>query len=566
MSDLPAAQRNALEAWADDAIAAGWLSERDKKALQQTQIASPAQLFETSDRPLVVGFFGGTGVGKSTLLNRFAGEVVAHASVERPTSRAITVYVHRSVSVDRLPESFPMRKMRTALHNNDAYRHVLFIDMPDFDSVESANRDLVDIWLPHLDIVLYVVSPERYRDDQGWRLLLKHGSQHAWMFIMNHWDRGEPEQLEDFREQLSAAGLREPLLYRTDSSGSSGQSTDDFDDLQLAIKKNADESIIRSLGELGILSRLKAQKDIGDQWVTRIGTDETLTLLAERWSEFWNDESRELTQSLQGKAQRQAAGYAQRDVSWFEKWRGSAANTTPVTNTQLTLIDESVLTRIDNKLADFLNQQSQSLQLPVVAMKQTLAEPYARARRDVSGTVDDAVNTSLALPGNRAQRFVHRGLGLLCVILPLGAMGWIAFRVVKGFSEGGSNPAAYLGSNFAVNGALLLALSWLIPAFLQRKTRPSMEKAALRGLLQGLDAGLANVATAVGTGITNLQRDADALHGQYRKLWTALASPDTAGLPDPVKRMLVDELTQPVQRVLDVRANTHNSTDNAPVS
>ncbi len=197
MSDLPTTQRLALENWAQQAIDAGWLPLAAARSLQDVTTAAPAQLFHTVNRPLVAGLFGGTGVGKSTLMNRLAGESIARASAERPTSRDITVYVHQSVSVDRLPGNFPMDRIRTALHNNDQYRHVLFIDMPDFDSVESTNRELVNLWLPHLDVVLYVVSPERYRDDQGWRLLLHHAHKHAWLFIMNHWDRSDPVQLEE---------------------------------------------------------------------------------------------------------------------------------------------------------------------------------------------------------------------------------------------------------------------------------------------------------------------------------------------------------------------------------
>ena len=153
-----------------------------------------------------------------------------------------------------------MQHLRTALHSNDHYRHVMFIDMPDFDSVESANRKLVDAWLPHLDVVLYVVSPDRYRDDQGWRLLLQHASEHAWLFVMNHWDRGEQVQLDDFRTQLRGAGMSDPLIFRSDSSQATAQmdnspgSTnpslpeiksreDDFEKLQSTLRRLADESL-----------------------------------------------------------------------------------------------------------------------------------------------------------------------------------------------------------------------------------------------------------------------------------------------------------------------------------
>jgi len=566
MSDLPAAQRLALEAWAGDATAAGWLAEHDRNTLGSTDTASPSQLFDTAERPLVVGFFGGTGVGKSTLLNRIAGEPIARSGVERPTSRIITVYVHRSVSVDNLPKSFPMRKMRTALHNNDRYRHVLFIDMPDFDSVESANRDLVDIWLPHLDLVLYVVSPDRYRDDQGWRLLLRHASQHAWMFIINHWDRGEPEQLEDFRTQLAEAGLPDPLIYRTDSSNSGSGIEDDFAPLQAALQETADQSVISSLDKLGIVARLKAQKQISDTWLDSLGSEAALRLLSERWPDYWQESSASLAQSLQGLAARHASHYAQQDGSWLQRLRGRQKREQPEGRKQTALVDEPLLQRIDNLVEDFLNQQSQALQLPIAAMKHAVAEPYARVRRDLDSTVNDAIQASLAAPGNRLQRIAHRTLGLLCVLLPMAAMGWIAWRVVYGFTEGGSNPAAYLGSNFAINSALLLGLSWLIPAFAQRKVQPSSEKAAQRGMLNGLENALIEVGDALDEGVARLDTSRQTLRSQYISLWQSLPAPETASLPEPVRRMLAAEVALPAQRVLDVRANTHNSTDNAPES
>ncbi|MBI1915092.1 MAG: 50S ribosome-binding GTPase [Planctomycetes bacterium] len=56
------------------------------------------------DRPLLVlVLMGGTGVGKSTLLNALAmDQAIAQASVQRPTTRDPVVYYHESVRPDRL--------------------------------------------------------------------------------------------------------------------------------------------------------------------------------------------------------------------------------------------------------------------------------------------------------------------------------------------------------------------------------------------------------------------------------------------------------------------------------
>ena len=288
MPDLPLAQKSRLEQWASLAISDGWLTQDAPLTLAAASDATPGQLFNEAHRPLVAGLFGGTGVGKSTLLNRMAGEAVARTSAERPTSREITVYVHRSLSVDHLPDSLPMQRMRTALHNNEMYRQVMFVDMPDFDSVEQANRTLVDLWLPHLDVVIYVVSPERYRDDQGWQLLRQHATAHAWLFVINQWDRGNPLLRDDFISQLAEQGLPDPLVFCTDCanpahapSADVTHAVDDFVALQQTLQTLSDEQIINGLQEHGVVARLQNLKVLSNDWLAFLGDEDAVNHLSD---------------------------------------------------------------------------------------------------------------------------------------------------------------------------------------------------------------------------------------------------------------------------------------------
>ncbi|RMF70981.1 MAG: GTP-binding protein, partial [Planctomycetota bacterium] len=146
--------------WFARARAAGWLSETDAAALDRIERAAPGDLFDDYEsRPLVVAFFGGTGVGKSSLLNRLAGVDLARTGVERPTSREVTLFAHESVALHRLDDQLPLEHVCVKRHSDTARRDVLWIDMPDIDSTAPENRELALTWFAYIDLVVYVVSP-----------------------------------------------------------------------------------------------------------------------------------------------------------------------------------------------------------------------------------------------------------------------------------------------------------------------------------------------------------------------------------------------------------------------
>jgi len=148
--------------WFERAAAAGWFAAGDRRRFEAVERATPADLFESEPaRPLVVALFGGTGVGKSSLLNRIAGAPIAVVGAERPTSRETTLYVHEAVKLANLPPELPLNRVQIRRHRSAAQHDVLWIDAPDIDSVEEENRQTALAWLPHVDLLLYVVSPER---------------------------------------------------------------------------------------------------------------------------------------------------------------------------------------------------------------------------------------------------------------------------------------------------------------------------------------------------------------------------------------------------------------------
>lgn len=173
-----------------------------------------------ADRPLlVVMLMGGTGVGKSTLLNALAGGTIADASVARPTTRDPVVYYHESVKPDRLDPA--LQHCRLVVHDRLNLAQKILVDTPDLDSNDLANREKLLQLLPIADVVLYVGSQEKYHDRLGWDLFLHQRRRRAFAFVLNKWDRclhaaGDgvrPD--EDLLRDLRAEGFTEPLLFRT---------------------------------------------------------------------------------------------------------------------------------------------------------------------------------------------------------------------------------------------------------------------------------------------------------------------------------------------------------------
>ena len=112
----------------------------------------------------VLALVGGTGVGKSSLLNALAGTSVSPASVRRPTTSEPIAWVpadERS-SLTPLLEWLGVRDIRE--HQGSGLDSVAILDLPDMDSVESDHRERVEAVLPRVDAVAWVTDLEKYHD------------------------------------------------------------------------------------------------------------------------------------------------------------------------------------------------------------------------------------------------------------------------------------------------------------------------------------------------------------------------------------------------------------------
>ncbi len=532
----------AAQRWLASARQQGWLGADAASALERLEREGAGGLFEAGTlRPLVVAFFGGTGVGKSSLLNRLAGETVARTGVERPTSHELTVYAHDSLPIDSLQAHFPAAFTRVARHRHEARREVMWVDMPDIDSTATANRALAESWLPYTDLLVYVVSPERYRDDVGWRLMSRRSHRHGWVFVMNHWDEASPEQLEDFASMLRASGFDEPLILRSCCPPGHCED-DDFGRLVTLIQDLQARQIRSELERLGELARLDELAALIRRQRSVLGSEDDWQALHTLLGEQWQAAQTAIVEAAGWPIAQAAASYARHEDSGSRRWwplvaaRGSPAQSvasqSPVAANPAkaaALWDDWAEARVRRAL-DACEVQMQRAGIAVHPVLDPLRSLLAAAEPVVSAAVGEGLRTALAKPGSALQRAARRLSGVANMVLPLVAMGWVAVHVVRSFYRGVAGEGAFLGGDFAIHSALLVLLAWLLPMALKRALRPSLQGVAAAGLRSGLVEALRQLREDMAA---RMARTAQARAGLDEQACALLAELEAARRAEP---------------------------------
>lgn len=176
-----------------------------------------SQRRELSTEHTVIGFFGATGSGKSTLFNAIAGQNIALSAPTRPTTSTVQAAIWEAEGSEELldwlgidkrvyPQTQALAAEGDATESNEADGNnkaggnnkasgsaaapnavtepapglfnrirraiggrgemltrtggLILLDMPDFDSVTTTNRDLAARMMRYVDVLVWVVDPQ----------------------------------------------------------------------------------------------------------------------------------------------------------------------------------------------------------------------------------------------------------------------------------------------------------------------------------------------------------------------------------------------------------------------
>lgn len=192
----------------------------------------------------VVGFFGATGSGKSSLFNAVTEHNLARTAATRPTTSEPLAGIWEAdgsaelldwLQVDErhhLDEPLGTAKSGLMRRSRESASGLILLDLPDFDSTTEANRETSTRLAGQVDVLVWVLDPQKYADAAVHHDFIRPMSSYSGvtLVVLNQIDRLGDESrgpvVESLRSILEADGLRRPRILSV--SATTGEGIEDL--------------------------------------------------------------------------------------------------------------------------------------------------------------------------------------------------------------------------------------------------------------------------------------------------------------------------------------------------
>ena len=257
-----------------------------------TVVERAGQRLSLSRDHTVVALAGSTGSGKSSLFNALARMNLSPVGVRRPTTGVTYACVWGPVEgaaglldwLGVLPRHRFTRESELDGDREAGLRGLVLLDLPDFDSIDVSHRAEVDRLLGLVDLVVWVVDPQKYADKLVHESYLRQFHQHRDVTVvaLNHADRLDPADVQrcltDLRRLLDVDGLPGVATLASSAYGPPG-----YGELRAVLERAVAErqaslrrlsgDVDRVTAELSTLVGPAVSGDLVDRTTVRILTD-----------------------------------------------------------------------------------------------------------------------------------------------------------------------------------------------------------------------------------------------------------------------------------------------------
>jgi hypothetical protein len=204
-----------LTSWAESEPA--WEPLQHCRALVRRLLLRVETLRVRLEAPLIVATFGGTGTGKSALVNALVGRECTLSGRQRPTTTQPILVAHPQTAVELL--GLPLDDFEVVRVDAPLLRDVVLLDCPDPDTTESevdgSNLERLHHLLPFCDVLIYTATQQKYRSARVGDELAQSATGCRLVFVQTCADIDEDVR-DDWRRQLDDR-YRVPDIFFIDS-------------------------------------------------------------------------------------------------------------------------------------------------------------------------------------------------------------------------------------------------------------------------------------------------------------------------------------------------------------